>query len=157
MNVNGDNQVFDLSARDALEIFEEPRIGSLLRRLVEVGLGYLPLGQPLNTLSGGERQRLKLAGELDRPGRVYVFDEPTAGLHPADVADLVALLDRLVDGGGTVVVIEQNLDLISQADWVIDLGPGPGRHGGRILFQGTPRELTSAGDSATAHHLRAVS
>jgi excinuclease UvrABC ATPase subunit len=161
----------DLSAHDALGVF--PEVRSVLERLEEVGLGYLALGRPTNTLSGGERQRLKLADELDRRGTgcearvgvvrdrgegapVHVFDEPTTGLHMADVAGLVELLDRLVERGSTVVVIEHNLDVISQADWIIDLGPGPGRHGGRVLFQGTPHDLARAEGSVTAHHLRRV-
>ena len=131
-------EVLDLSAREALPAFPEQPIAQVLGRLVEVGLGYLPIGQPLTTLSGGERQRIKLADKLDQRQRVYVFDEPTVGLHPSDVAGLVDLLDRLVEGGSTVVVIEHNLEVISQADWVVDLGPGPGRHGGRVLFQGPP-------------------
>lgn len=146
--------VFELSAAAALKVFVEPRISRVLDRLVEVGLGYLPLGQPLNTLSGGERQRLKLADELDATDRVYVFDEPTTGLHGSDVAGLVDLLERLVDRGGTVLVIEHNLQVIGRADWLIDLGPGPGRHGGRVLFTGTPSELVRTGETATAEHLR---
>ncbi|HEX3733321.1 MAG TPA: excinuclease ABC subunit UvrA [Mycobacteriales bacterium] len=148
------SEVFGLSISNAVDVFDEPATTRRLRRLVEVGLGYLPLGQPLTTLSGGERQRLKLADELDRPGRVYIFDEPTTGLHPSDVVTLLRLLHRLVDGGGTVVVIEHNLDMIAQADWVIDLGPGPGRYGGRLLFSGTPRDLLNEKDSPTAHYLR---
>ena len=143
-------EVFRMNARDALELFHDDR----LARLVEVGLGYLALGQPLTTLSGGERQRLKLATELDKPSQVYVFDEPTTGLHPADVDDLVALFDRLVDTGATVIVIEHDLDVIRRADHVIDLGPGPGRHGGRILFTGPPADL-AAQDTPTGRHLRA--
>ncbi|RCV56113.1 ATP-binding cassette domain-containing protein, partial [Marinitenerispora sediminis] len=150
------DQVLDLSAREAVEVFPERRVSAVLRRLVDVGLGYLPLGQPLSTLSGGERQRLKLADELDRPGGVYVFDEPTTGLHMSDTAALVALLDRLVDNGGTVVVIEHDLDVISQADWVLDLGPGAGRRGGRVVFQGPPGELAQVEDSLTGRHLRAL-
>ncbi|RZQ59655.1 excinuclease ABC subunit UvrA [Amycolatopsis suaedae] len=144
--------VFRMSAAEALEHFGDPR----LARMVEVGLGYLPLGQPLTTLSGGERQRLKLAAELDKPGGVYVFDEPTTGLHPRDVDELVRLFDRLVDGGATVVVIEHDLDVVRRADHVIDLGPGPGRHGGRVLFTGPPAALAEA-DTPTGRHLRARS
>jgi excinuclease UvrABC ATPase subunit len=151
-------QVFDLAARDALDVFGADDRDGHLARLVEVGLGYLPLGQPLSTLSGGERQRLKLAAELRKPSQVYVFDEPTTGLHPADVDELVTLFDRLVDsdndGGSTVIVIEHDLDVIRRADHVIDLGPGAGRHGGRVLFTGPPSELTTA-DTPTGRHLRA--
>ncbi|KIH99421.1 hypothetical protein LP52_07130 [Streptomonospora alba] len=147
--------VLDLSVRRALDAF--PRSGavnSVLVRLDEVGLGYLALGQTLNTLSGGERQRLKLADELGGDGGVYVFDEPTTGLHMSDVADLLALLDRLVDGGSTVVVVEHDLDVVSRADWIVDLGPGPGRHGGGVVFQGTPADLLAEPASETARHMR---
>ncbi|WP_163511669.1 ATP-binding cassette domain-containing protein [Fodinicola acaciae] len=147
-------QVLELTARDACEVFDEPPTRAVLERLIEVGLDYLSLGQPLNTLSGGERQRLKLADELGHSGRTYVFDEPTTGLHMSDVDGLVALLDRLVDGGRTVVVIEHNLDVIARADWIIDLGPGPGRRGGQVVFQGTPVDLVRAGHSLTGEHLR---
>jgi excinuclease UvrABC ATPase subunit len=143
-------EVFRMSAGEALDVFPDDR----LARLVEVGLGYLALGQPLTTLSGGERQRLKLATELDKPSQVYVFDEPTTGLHPADVDELVALVDRLVDTGATVIVIEHDLDVIRRADHVIDLGPGPGRHGGRVLFSGPPADLATQ-DTPTGRHLRA--
>ncbi|MFD0689837.1 ATP-binding cassette domain-containing protein [Actinomadura fibrosa] len=147
-------EVFQASAQDLVDVFPEQRVRRVLEHLVDVGLGYLPLGQPLTTLSGGERQRLRLSRELDRPDRVYVFDEPTTGLHMADVADLLALLNRLVDRGGTAVVIEHDVAVMAQADWIIDLGPGPGRHGGRLLFSGTPADLLRTGDSPTAHHLR---
>ena len=142
--------VLDLPAAKALEVFDRPE----LRRLVVVGLGYLPLGQPLTTLSGGERQRLKLADELDARDRMYVFDEPTTGLHMADVEGLVALFERLLENGNSVVVIEHNLDVISQADWIVDLGPGAGRHGGRVLFAGQPHDLLGTNGSRTAEHLR---
>ncbi|GAB1510268.1 excinuclease ABC subunit UvrA [Actinophytocola sp. KF-1] len=144
-------QVFAMSAREAHDLFPDDR----LARLVDVGLGYLTLGQPLTTLSGGERQRLKLATELGKPSQVYVFDEPTTGLHPADVDELLTLLDRLVDGGATVIVIEHDLDVISRADHVVDLGPGPGRHGGRVLFTGPPARLATQ-DTPTGRHLRAT-
>jgi excinuclease UvrABC ATPase subunit len=143
-------EVLRMSARDALDVFPDNR----LTRLVEVGLGYLALGQPLTTLSGGERQRLKLATQLDKPSQVYVFDEPTTGLHPADVDDLVALFDRLVDNGATVIVIEHDLDVIRRADHVIDLGPGPGRHGGHVQFTGPPADLATQ-NTHTGRHLRA--
>jgi excinuclease UvrABC ATPase subunit len=150
-------EVLELSVEQAVEVFTgERRIEPVLGRLADVGLGYLSLGQPLNTLSGGERQRLKLAAELARPGGVYVFDEPTTGLHGCDVDRLLRLFDRLVAGGGTVLVIEHNLDVIARADWVVDLGPGAGRDGGRVIFQGTPAELVHCEESVTATHLRRV-
>lgn len=120
-----------------------------------MGLGYLTLGQPLSTLSGGERQRLKLAAELGKKGNIYVLDEPTTGLHMHDVDTLIGLFDRLVDAGSTVIVIEHNLDVISRADWVIDLGPGAGQDGGRVQFEGVPADLVKAGHSLTGQHLAA--
>ncbi|MFG3440422.1 ATP-binding cassette domain-containing protein [Nonomuraea sp. NPDC047897] len=146
--------VLALTAEQAVEFFPEKAVNARLRTLVEVGLGYLTLGQPTSSLSGGERQRLKLAGELHRTGSVYVLDEPTTGLHPADVGALLDLLDRLVDRGNTVIVVEHNLEVVKRADWVIDLGPGGGRHGGRVIFEGTPARLLTAQGSATAEHLR---
>ncbi len=127
----------------------------ILDRLADVGLGYLGLGQPLTTLSGGERQRLKLAIQMARKGTIYVLDEPTSGLHLADVDRLLGLLDQLVDEGNTVVVIEHHLAVMVHADWLIDIGPGAGHDGGTIVFEGTPAELVSRGDSLTAEHLRA--
>ncbi|HEX2134143.1 MAG TPA: excinuclease ABC subunit UvrA [Actinophytocola sp.] len=144
--------VFDLTAADALD--QLPEVRDPLTRMCDVGLGYLTLGQPLTSLSGGERQRLRLATELDRAGAVYVFDEPTTGLHGADVAALLAVFDRLVDRGGSVVVVEHDLDVVAAADHVIDLGPGPGRHGGRVLFTGPPAALARA-DTPTGRHLAA--
>ncbi|KAA6222057.1 excinuclease ABC subunit UvrA [Streptomyces albofaciens JCM 4342] len=126
-----------------------------LAALIDVGLGYLTLGQSVSSLSGGERQRLKLATRLHRTGSLYVLDEPTTGLHMADVDGLLDLLDRLVDGGNTVLVIEHDLDVVKRADWVVDLGPGGGRRGGEIVFAGTPRDLVSARGSVTAACLRA--
>jgi excinuclease UvrABC ATPase subunit len=120
-------------------------VARTLRGLDEVGLGYLTLGQPLSTLSGGERQRLKLAAELGQAGRVYVLDEPTTGLHKHDVGRLAGLLDRLVEGGSTVVAIEHDLDVVARADWVIDMGPGAGHEGGRVVFEGTPESLARSG------------
>ncbi|WP_433225293.1 ATP-binding cassette domain-containing protein [Actinomadura formosensis] len=137
--------------------FSDPagrKITAALRALTEVGLGYLTLGRPLTSLSGGERQRLKLAARLRRTGTVYVLDEPTTGLHRTDVGALLALLDGLVDGGDTVIVIEHDLEVVEHADWVIDLGPGGGRHGGEIVFAGTPAALAAAPDSVTARFLR---
>jgi excinuclease UvrABC ATPase subunit len=127
----------------------------MLEGLADVGLGYVRLGQPLNTLSGGERQRLKLAIELGRSTEVLVLDEPTSGLHMADVDNLIALLDRLVDRGRTVIVIEHDLDVVASADWVIDIRPGAGHDGGRVVFEGTPAQLVQAEQSLTGRHLRA--
>jgi excinuclease UvrABC ATPase subunit len=132
-----------------------PAAHVILGRLVDVGLGYLSLGQPLTTLSGGERQRLKLATRMAEKGGVYVLDEPTTGLHLADVEQLLGLLDRLVDSGTTVVVIEHHQAVMAHADWIIDLGPGAGREGGRIVFEGTPAELVAARSTLTGVHLAA--
>jgi excinuclease UvrABC ATPase subunit len=125
----------------------------VLERMVDVGLGYVSLGQELDTLSGGERQRLKLAIEMAGDTAVYVLDEPTTGLHMQDVENLIGLLDRLVDGGRTVIVIEHNLDVVARADWVIDVGPGAGHDGGRVVFEGTPRDLVACADSVTGQFL----
>ncbi|MDN0198626.1 excinuclease ABC subunit UvrA [Streptomyces sp. S.PNR 29] len=146
--------VLELTADQALGFFDDAGVRRRLRALRDVGLTYLTLGQPLSTLSGGERQRIKLATRLHRTGAVYVLDEPTTGLHMADVAGLVALLDRLVDAGNTVIVVEHNLDVIARADWVIDLGPDGGRDGGRVVFEGTPRQLALADGTFTGEHLR---
>ncbi|MFZ3566986.1 ATP-binding cassette domain-containing protein [Streptomyces sp. BH097] len=149
--------VLDMTAAEALEYFaglDDKGVRRRLRALRDVGLTYLTLGQPLSTLSGGERQRIKLATQLHRSAATYVLDEPTTGLHMADVDGLVALLDRLVDKGNTVVVVEHNLDVVRRADWIIDLGPEGGRHGGEVLFEGTPAQLLDAEGSFTAEHLR---
>ncbi|MEU6121233.1 excinuclease ABC subunit UvrA [Streptomyces sp. NPDC047123] len=149
--------VLEMTAEEALgffERFDDPAVRRRLHALRDVGLTYLTLGRPLSTLSGGERQRIKLATQLHRTGTTYVLDEPTTGLHMADVDGLLALLDRLVDAGNTVLVVEHNLDVVKHADWVIDLGPDAGKHGGRIVFEGTPAQLLSAEGSFTAEHLR---
>jgi excinuclease UvrABC ATPase subunit len=146
--------VLEMNAEEARGLFTRGAARAVLDRLCDVGLGYVPLGRPLTTLSGGERQRLKLAAELADPGRTLVLDEPTTGLHLADTARLLGLVDRLVDGGATVVVIEHDLDVVAAADWVIDVGPEAGRGGGRVVFTGTPEELAARGDTHTAEHLR---
>ncbi|MFF1692360.1 ATP-binding cassette domain-containing protein [Streptomyces sp. NPDC058257] len=141
-------------ALDFLAAVDDTAVRRRLRALRDVGLTYLTLGQPLSTLSGGERQRIKLATQLHRTGTTYVLDEPTTGLHMADVDGLLALLDRLVDAGNTVIVVEHNLEVVKHADWVIDLGPDGGKHGGRVVFEGTPGQLVDAEGSFTATHLR---
>ncbi|WP_079086904.1 ATP-binding cassette domain-containing protein [Streptomyces silvensis] len=149
--------VLDMTAEQALAFFADFPDAAVRRRLDalrDVGLTYLTLGQPLSTLSGGERQRVKLATRLHRTGAVYILDEPTTGLHMADVDGLLALLDRLVDAGNTVLVVEHDLEVVKHADWVIDLGPDGGKHGGQVVFEGTPRELLAARGSFTAEHLR---
>jgi excinuclease ABC A subunit len=146
--------VLALTVEDARAFFTEKKVQTHLAAVEEVGLGYLTLGQPLSTLSGGERQRLKLAGELHKTGSIYVLDEPTTGLHMSDVDTLIALMDRLVDGGNSLLVIEHNLNVIAQADWIIDLGPDGGKHGGEIVFEGTPADLLNDTRSLTAEYLR---
>ena len=132
-----------------------PAAHTILSRLADVGLGYLSLGQPLTTLSGGERQRLKLATHMGEKGDVYVLDEPTTGLHLADVEQLIGLLDRLVDSGKSVIVIAHHQAVMAHADWIIDLGPGAGHDGGRIVFEGTPADLVAARSTLTGEHLAA--
>ena len=132
-----------------------PAAHAILQRLADVGIGYLSLGQPLTTLSGGERQRLKLATQMADKGEIYVLDEPTTGLHLADVEQLLGLLDRLVDSGRSVIVIEHHQAVMAHADWIIDLGPGAGHDGGRIVFEGTPAELVAAKSTLTGEHLAA--
>jgi excinuclease UvrABC ATPase subunit len=151
-------EVLGLSVDEALAFFGDgdaktPAAHRVLARLADVGLGYLTLGQPLTTLSGGERQRLKLAAQMAEQGDVYVLDEPTTGLHLADVANLLALLDRLVDSGRSVIVIEHHQAVMAHADWVIDLGPGAGHDGGRVVFEGTPAALAADASTLTGQHL----
>jgi excinuclease UvrABC ATPase subunit len=153
-------EVLAMSVQEAEGFFgagdaRTPAAHKVLDRLADVGLGYLTLGQPLTTLSGGERQRLKLATRLAEKGGVYVLDEPTTGLHLADVEHLLGLLDRLVDAGTTAVVIEHHQAVMAHADWIIDLGPGAGHDGGRIVFEGTPAELVAARSTLTGEHLAA--
>jgi excinuclease UvrABC ATPase subunit len=152
------SQVLAMSVTEAAQFFDAgpartPAAHAILRRLTDVGLGYLTLGQPLTTLSGGERQRLKLATDLAGKGSIYVLDEPTAGLHLADVAQLLGLLDRLVDAGKSVVVIEHHQAVMAHADWILDLGPGAGHDGGRVVFAGTPADLVAARSTLTGEHL----
>jgi len=147
-------EVLAMPVEEARDYFTEKPVRIMLERLADVGLGYVSLGQELDTLSGGERQRLKLAIEMSGDTEAYVLDEPTTGLHMQDVDNLIGLLDRLVDSGRTVIVIEHNLDVVARADWVIDLGPGAGHDGGRVIFEGPPRELVEARASLTGEHLR---
>ncbi|MFB4320176.1 ATP-binding cassette domain-containing protein [Actinomadura sp. 21ATH] len=148
------SEVLDMSIAEAHGFFPSGQAHAILGRLQDVGLGYLRLGQPLNTLSGGERQRIKLAINMAEKAATYVLDEPTTGLHMADVDQLLALLDRLVDGGNSVIVIEHHQAVMAHADWIVDLGPGGGHDGGRVVFTGTPADLVARGDSLTARHLR---
>ncbi len=148
------NDVFNMSVAEAREFFTSGQARPILERLTDVGLGYISLGQPLTTLSGGERQRLKLAIQMAQEATTYILDEPTSGLHLADVDQLLALLDRLVDDGNTVIVIEHHQAVMAHADWIIDLGPGAGQNGGEIVFTGTPADLVATSDSLTAQHLR---
>ena len=154
------SEVLAMSVTEAEEFFgageaHTPAAHAILDRLADVGLGYLSLGQPLTTLSGGERQRLKLATHMAEKGGVYVLDEPTTGLHLADVEQLLGLLDRLVDSGKSVIVIEHHQAVMAHADWIIDLGPGAGHDGGRIVFEGTPADLVAARSTLTGEHLAA--
>ena len=153
-------EVLEMPVSEAEEIFGAgdariPAAHRILQRLADVGLGYLTLGQPLTTLSGGERQRLKLATHMGEKGGIYVLDEPTTGLHLADVEQLLRLLDRLVDDGKSVIVIEHHQAVMAHADWIIDLGPGAGHDGGRIVFEGTPADLVVARSTITGEHLAA--
>jgi excinuclease UvrABC ATPase subunit len=153
-------EVLAMPVTEAREFFAEgdartPAASKILDRLADVGLGYLSLGQPLTTLSGGERQRLKLATRMAEKGAVYVLDEPTTGLHLADVEQLLAMLDRLVDSGKTVIAIEHHQAVMAHADWIVDLGPGAGHDGGRVVFEGTPGDLVAARSTLTGEHLAA--
>jgi excinuclease UvrABC ATPase subunit len=152
------SEVLAMPVEEAREFFgagdgKIPAARAIADRLADVGLGYLSLGQPLTTLSGGEQQRLKLATHLGDKGGVYVLDEPTSGLHLADVEQLLALLDRLVDAGKSVIVVEHHQAVMAHADWIIDLGPGAGHDGGRIVFEGTPADLVAGRATLTGQHL----
>jgi excinuclease UvrABC ATPase subunit len=154
------SEVLAMSVTEAREFFgageaRTPAAHAILNGLADVGLGYLSLGQPLTTLSGGERQRIKLATHLGEKGGVYVLDEPTTGLHLADVEQLLGLLDRLVDAGKSVIVVEHHQAVMAHADWIIDIGPGAGHDGGRVVFEGTPADLVAAGTTLTGRHLAA--
>ncbi|HEU4909059.1 MAG TPA: ATP-binding cassette domain-containing protein, partial [Propionibacteriaceae bacterium] len=153
-------EVLAMSVTEAKDFFDNgeartPAAHKILDRLADVGLGYLTLGQPLTTLSGGERQRLKLAAQMAEKGDIYFLDEPTTGLHLADVEQLLGLLDRLVESGKSVIVIAHHQAVMAHADWIIDLGPGAGHDGGRIIFEGTPADLVAARSTLTGEHLAA--
>ena len=149
------DEVLSLTVREAREIFRTGKSAGILDQLLTVGLPYLTLGQPLSTLSGGERQRLKLASALRDDANVYVLDEPSGGMHLADTQMLITMLGNLVDSGRSVVAIEHNLAVIAAADWIIDIGPGAGTDGGRVVFEGTPQHMVATADTYTAVHLRA--
>ncbi|MDI6918353.1 excinuclease ABC subunit UvrA [Clostridium botulinum] len=148
------SQVLKMTVAEAIDFFKEDEIYLVLRRLVDVGIDYITLGQPLNTLPGGELQRLKLAAQLDSKGNIYVLDEPTTGLHISDITKLVAIMNRLVNQGSTLIVIEHNLDVMTQADWIIDLGPEAGENGGRIMFEGEPKDIINNENSITGKYLK---
>jgi excinuclease UvrABC ATPase subunit len=149
------SDVLSMTVAQAVELFRKRKeVVRKLQAMHDVGLAYLTLGQPLSTLSGGECQRIKLASELHKAGSVYVMDEPTTGLHMSDIAHLLGIVDRLVDGGNTVIVIEHNLDVIRSADWIIDMGPEGGSKGGEVMFEGTPADLVKAKRSLTGQYLR---
>jgi excinuclease ABC subunit A len=154
------SDVLDMTCEQALELFENiPTIANKLQTLVAVGIGYIHLGQSATTLSGGEAQRIKLSSELSRrpTGRtLYILDEPTTGLHMADVDKLLGMLHALVDAGNSIIVIEHNLDVIKNADWVIDMGPDGGDGGGRIVAEGTPEQITRTKGSYTGEYLKNV-
>ncbi len=152
------SEVLTMAVVDAEDFFAEgearvPAAHAILERMAAVGLGYLSIGQPLTTLSGGERQRLKLAIHMAEKGGIYVLDEPTNGLHLADVDHLLGLLDQLVDSGKSVIVIEHHQAVMTHADWIIDLGPGAGHDGGRVVFEGTPADLVADRSTLTGQHL----
>lgn len=141
--------VLEMTVHQALHFFEKKELKKRLQAIHDVGLDYLTLGQPLSTLSGGECQRIKLAGELHKQGSVYVLDEPTTGLHMSDVGHLLRIIDNLVGGGNTVILIEHNVDVIRNADWIIDMGPEGGRRGGEVVFEGRPKDIVGVANSLT--------
>ena len=154
LNGQSINDVLQMTVSQALAYFTVDKITSKLQAMSDVGLDYLTLGQPLSTLSGGECQRIKLASELHKQGSIYVLDEPTTGLHMSDISHLLEIVNRLVDAGNTVIVIEHNTRVIKNADWIIDMGPEGGTKGGKIMFEGTPRQLITAKNSLTSEYIR---
>jgi excinuclease ABC A subunit len=153
LNGRSISDVLAMNVQQALEYFEIKEVLRKLQAMSDVGLDYLSLGQPLSTLSGGECQRIKLASELHKKGSVYVMDEPTTGLHMSDISHLLEVMNRLVDTGNTVIVIEHNLHVIKNADWIIDMGPEGGSKGGQVIFEGTPSQLLKAKHSITSEYL----
>jgi excinuclease ABC A subunit len=145
--------VLEMTVEQALDFFSIKEVVRKLQAMSDVGLAYITLGQPLSTLSGGECQRIKLASELHKNGSIYVMDEPTTGLHMSDIGSLMGIMNRLVDAGNTVIVIEHNLEVISQADWIIDMGPDGGSRGGQVVFEGTPEQIIYAEQSITGKYL----
>jgi len=154
LNGKSINDVLEMTVSQALEYFKIDKITNKLQAMNDVGLDYLTLGQPLSTLSGGECQRIKLASELHKQGSIYVLDEPTTGLHLSDISHLLAIMNRLVDAGNTVIVIEHNTGVIKNADWIIDMGPEGGTKGGKVMFEGTPKQLLAARNSLTSEYIR---
>lgn len=148
-------ELLSLTASQAMEVFEDSKIRKHLKVMQQVGLSYLTLGQPLGTLSGGERQRIKLAKNLGKKGGIIVMDEPTTGLHMSDIQNLLKLFDMIVSRGNTLIVIEHNLEVMKQADWIIDIGPDGGKNGGEVVFAGTPEEMLRNAETLTADSLRA--
>lgn len=148
--------ILDLTVEQIQDIFQTEKVRTCFKLLLDVGLGYLRVGQSLTELSGGERQRVKIAQRLSQKGHIYVLDEPTSGLHPVDVALLINILERLVDTGNTVIVVEHDLDLIKYADWIVDLGPGGGKEGGKIIAEGTPEEIVRVKESITGQFLAKI-
>jgi excinuclease UvrABC ATPase subunit len=154
LNGKSINDVLEMTVRQALEYFKIDKITSKLQAMSDVGLDYLTLGQPLSTLSGGECQRIKLASELHKQGSIYVLDEPTTGLHMSDLSHLLEIMNRLVEAGNTVIVIEHSTSVIKNADWIIDMGPEGGTKGGKVMFEGTPKQLLTAENSLTSEYIR---
>jgi len=146
--------VLEMTVEQALQFFQQKEVVRKLQAMSDVGLNYITLGQPLSTLSGGECQRIKLASELHKKGSIYVMDEPTTGLHMSDIGQLMGIMNSLVDAGNTVIVIEHNLEVISQADWIIDMGPDGGSKGGEVVFEGTPLQIVHAEQSITGKYLK---
>lgn len=149
-------EIMSLTIEQAQDFFENAKIHKLLQSMLDVGLGYMTLGQPTSTLSGGEIQRIKLASELHKEGQIYILDEPSTGLHNKDIEKLLSLFRKLVNNNNTVVIVEHRLELIAQADWIIDMGPKGGTDGGEIVFQGTPKQLLNCQHSKTGQYLRAL-